>query len=166
MNRRIAAWTIAAVAVLGLTACSGAGPSDTKDDGASDSTTSETAPAEQTETSSADQSVTDACQEVSEQVSAVSSSLSGLDVQAAQADPQGTVDRFSETVDAFGASAEAVGNIEVKEATSAVFEDFGAMRDLLSRLLIDQDQAAATEMLTVATDVQASITALGELCTA
>lgn len=155
MNRRIAAMTIAAVAILGLTACSGS-PSASDDS----STNNSSAPAEQ----NSDQSVADACAAAGEKVQAASTELSQLDVSAAAADPQGTVDAFSKTVDAIGEAADSVGNPEVKEAVAAVYEDFGALRDLLSKVLVDQDTSAASEMGTITADVQESSTALSTLC--
>ena len=71
MNRKIAAWTIAAVAVLGLTACSGA-PS-ASDEG-SDEITSSEAPAENTAEDTGDQSVADACKVATEDITAATAS--------------------------------------------------------------------------------------------
>lgn len=156
MNRRIAALTIAAVAFLGLTACSGS-PSATDE---SSTKGENSAPAEQ----NTDQSVADACTEAGTKVQAASQELSSLDVSAAAADPQGTVDAFSKTVDAIGAAAESVGNPEVKAAVGDVYDDFGALRDVLSKVLIDQDTSAASEMTTIMADVQESSTALSTIC--
>lgn len=160
MNRRLAALTIAAVAVLGLTACSGS-PS------ASEETTApsqSSAPVEETSAPSSDQSVADACASAATQVQAATSELGSIDPTTAAADPQGTVDTFTQSVDAIGAAAESISNPEVKAAVSAVHEDFIAMRDVLSKVLVDGDQAAAAEMTTVTSDVQESAMAIGELC--
>lgn len=159
MNRRLAALTIAAVAILGLTACSGS-PSASESTSAPESS----APAEQSSAPSSDQSVADACASAATQVQAATSELGSLDVSAAAADPQGTVDTFTQSVDAIGAAAESISNPEVKDAVTAVYEDFGAMRDVLSKVLVDGDQAAAAEMATVSADVQESALAIGELC--
>ncbi|GAB3600355.1 hypothetical protein [Microbacterium tumbae] len=159
MNRTIAAWTIAAVAVLGLTACSGT-PS-ASDDTASDDTTSEETTTEETTT---DQSVADACALVTQQVTDATSDLSTLDISAASSDPQGFVDDFTATVDAIGAAADSVSNEEVKTAATAIYEDFGELRDLLSKVLIDGDTSVASELSTISTDVTESATALSTLC--
>lgn len=161
MNRQIAAWTIAVVAVLGLTACSGS-PGES-DDTSADSSASESTPAAEAST---DQSVADACAMVGEKVSAATGSLSGLDISTAMDDPQGTVDSFSDTVAAIGEAAEAVTNSEVKDATAAVYEDFGALRDLLSTVLVDKDTSVSAELAAVSSDVQESASALGALCSA
>ena len=156
MNRRIAAWTIAAVAVLGLTACSGspAAEDDTSNE-AGDS-----APAEETNT---DQSVEDACGIVLPKLQEANTAASEIDTTGAT-DPQTTVDQFSTVVDAFGEAADSVDNAEVKEATSAVHEDFAALGDVLSKVLIDQDLSAAEGMTTITADLTESATALQELC--
>ncbi|GGD74323.1 hypothetical protein [Microbacterium murale] len=156
MNRRIAAWTIAAVAVLGLTACSGspAAEDDTSNE-AGDS-----APVEETNT---DQSVEDACGIVLPKLQDANAAASEIDTTGAT-DPQTTVDQFSTVVDAFGEAADSVDNAEVKEATSAVHEDFAALGDVLSKVLIDQDLTAAEGMTTITADLTESATALQELC--
>ena len=156
MNRRIAAWTIAAVAVLGLTACSGspAAEDDTSNE-AGDS-----APVEETNT---DQSVEDACGIVLPKLQEANAAASEIDTTGAT-DPQTTVDQFSTVVDAFGEAADSVDNADVKAATSAVHEDFAALGDLLSAVLIDQDVAAAEGMTTITSDLTESATALQELC--
>jgi hypothetical protein len=158
MNRRIAAWTIAAVAVLGLTACSGS-PS-TSEEPAEDANTTEEAPAE----TNADQSVADACSVIIAEVSEASSSMSGLDMESAAADPQATVDTFTETVDAIGAAADSISNEEVKVVADALYDQYGQLRDILSAVLIDQDMSAASDMTTLSTDITETATELSTLC--
>ncbi|MBB5743508.1 hypothetical protein HD600_002005 [Microbacterium ginsengiterrae] len=154
MNRRIAAFAIATVAVLGLTACSGGA----SDDSANNS--GDTAPAEETTT---DQSVEEACGIVLPQLQEASSAAQDIDTSGAT-DPQTTVDQFNAVVDQFGAAADSVSNVEVKEATSAVHQDFVALGDVLSKVLIDQDLDAASDMGTITGDMTESATALQELC--
>ncbi|MDQ0644727.1 hypothetical protein [Microbacterium murale] len=156
MNRRIAAWTIAAVAVLGLTACSGAPAAE--DDKSTDS--GDSAPVEETNT---DQSVEEACGIVLPKLQEASSAAGEIDTTGAT-DPQTTVDQFNTVVDAFGEAADSVSNVEVQEATAAVHEDFVALSDVLSKVLIDQDLSAAENMGTITTDMTESATALQELC--
>ncbi|WP_243230689.1 hypothetical protein [Microbacterium sp. CIAB417] len=159
MNRTIAAWTIAVVAVLGLTACSGS-PSASEPE-TDDSSTSEEAPAETT----TDQSVADACAVVVPALTEASSSMSGLsDMEAAASDPQGTVDAFNETVASIGEAADSVTNAEVKEAATALHEQYTKLGDLLSAVLIDQDASAASDMSTLTTDLMDSATELSTLC--
>ncbi len=158
MNRRIAAWTIAAVAVLGLTACSG-GPAadDTKGDD-----TSNSADSTPTEETNSDQSVEDACGIVIPELTEASSAMSSVDVAAA--DPQATVDEFKTFIGALGETVDKVSNPEVKEATTAVYDDFVTLGDLLQKVVVDQDLSAAEDMSSVTSDMTESATALQELC--
>lgn len=158
MNRRIAVFAIAAVAALGLTACSG-GASDDASTDAGDS--GDSAPAEQTNT---DQSVEDACGIVLPQLQEASRAMSDIDVSAAAEDPQATVDTFNGFIDALGSATDSVSNPEVKEATAAVYEDFVALGDVFSKVLIDQDMSVASDLNTITSDMTESATALQELC--
>ncbi|MFF7292499.1 hypothetical protein ACFY9N_08185 [Microbacterium sp. NPDC008134] len=158
MKRQIAAWTIAVVAVLGIAGCSSTPSAESDSDTSTSSESS--APAEQ----NTEQSVAEACSAVSSEISGVATELSSLDMSAAMADPEGTVATFTETVDAIGAAADSVDNAEVKEAVTAVHEDFVSLRDLLSKVLIDQDTSAAAEASTLSTDIQESTQAFMTLC--
>jgi len=158
MNRRIAAFAIATVAVLGLTACAGGNAADEQP--TDSNSTEESAPAEETNT---DQSVEDACGIVLPKLQEASGAAGEIDTTGAT-DPQTTVDQFSGVVDAFGEAADSVSNAEVKEATTAVYEDFVALGDVLSKVLIDQDMSAASDIGTITSDVTSSATALQELC--
>lgn len=156
MNRRIAAFAIATVAVLGLTACSGSPAAEDT----SNESTENSAPAEETST---DQSVEEACGIVLPKLQEASSAAGEIDTTGAT-DPQTTVDQFNTVVDAFGEAADSVSNAEVKEATSAVHENFVALSDVLSQVLIDQNLDAASDMGTITSDMTASATTLQELC--
>lgn len=155
MNRRIAAFAIATVAVLGLTACSGGASEETSNDSADSS-----APAEETNT---DQSVEEACGIVLPKLQEASTAAGEIDTTGAT-DPQTTVDQFNTVVAAFGDAADSVSNEEVKAATTAVYEDFGALSEVLSKVLVDQDMSAASDLSTITTDMTDSATALQKLC--
>lgn len=157
MNRRIAAFAIASVAILGLTACSGGAAEDTANDSAD---SADSAPAETT----TDQSVEEACGIVIPQLTEASSAMSEIDMTAAEADPQATVDQFNSFVGTLGETVDSVSNAEVKEATAAVYEDFTALGDLLTQVVVEQDMSAAGELSAITGDVTASATALQELC--
>ncbi|RUR03399.1 hypothetical protein [Labedella endophytica] len=162
MKKTIAAWTIAVATVFGLAACSSADSADTGSESAASSAPSASAPVEEAPASGA--SVEDACAAVQAQIEDASTAVTEIDMSQASSDPQGTVDAFSETVDAIGAAAESVDNAEVKAAVTAVYDDFVEMRDLLSKVLVDQDMEAAGDMATVVTDVQTSAQDLATLC--
>lgn len=156
MNRRIAVLTIAAAAMLGLSACSGSPSADSGS--TADSGSAAEAPA-------SDQSVADACAIVQTKLQEASTALSEIDITATTSDPQTTIDAFSETVDGIGDAAESVSNEEVKTATTAVHEDFVTVRDLMQKVLIDQDTSVAGELSTATTDMQTSGNELNTLCT-
>lgn len=156
MNRRIAAFTIAAVAVLGLAGCAGStAPADDKSDQGGDS-----APVEETNT---DQSVEEACGIVIPKLQEATSASGEIDTTGAT-DPQTTVDQFNTIVEGLGEAADSVSNAEVKEATGAVHENFVALSDVLSKVLIDGDMTAAEDMTTIVSDMTDSATALQEVC--
>jgi hypothetical protein len=166
MKKTIAVWTIAAAAVLGLGACSSSTPSEDTGAGAESSASAapSTSAAPESDTGSGDQTVADACTEVQAKIQEASTAVAGIDMSTAASDPQGTVDAFTETVDGVGAAVESVNNPEVKTALSAVHEDFVALRDLLAKVLIEQDMSAAAGITTAATDVQTSAQELATLC--
>ncbi|CAH0125955.1 MULTISPECIES: hypothetical protein [unclassified Microbacterium] len=155
MNRRIAAFAIATVAVLGLTACSGAAEEPTSDKADS----GDSAPAEETNT---DQSVEDACGIVIPQLTEASNAMSSID--PASADPQATVDQFNEYIGKLGDTVDSVSNTEVKEATTAVYDDFVALGEVLTKVVVEQDLDAAGDLSTITSDVTESATALQQLC--
>lgn len=159
MNRRIAAFTIAAVAVLGLTACAGGNASEETPEDASNS--NEAAPAEETNT---DQSVEDACGIVIPELTEAGTALSSIDPEAAAKDPQASVDQFNTFVDALGETVDKVSNTEVKDATAAVHEEFVKLSDMLNKVLVEQDLDAASDLNTVQSDVMEASTTLQELC--
>ncbi len=156
MNRRIAVLTIAAAAMLGLSACSGSPASEPG--GTADSGTA-------AEGTTSDQSVADACAVVQTKMEAASTALSEIDITSTTSDPQTTIDAFSETVDGIGDAAESVSNDEVKTATTAVHEDFVTVRDLMQKVLIDQDTSVAGELSTATAEMQTSGNELNTLCT-
>lgn len=167
MHHRIAALTLVAVAVLGLTACSDT--SSTSQDGSantgvSSSAEETTAAADDTDS---EQSLADACLGSGEKLAEASGQLAEASAAAAQADssdPQSTIDAFTATVEALGALADTTVNPEAKGAYVAVHDDFEALRDALSAVLVDKDYGAAADVATAASDAQESITALQTLC--
>lgn len=159
MNRRIAAWTIAAVAVLGLTACSG-GSADAPDDEPAASAPSSATETE--DTSAGEQSVSEACLSLAEPMQAAATTMSEL--STASSDPQSAVDAWTALVDAYKSGADSITNAEVNAAVTTVYEDTSAVRDALSKIYVDGDTGAMAELTTATTDMQTSSTALTSLC--
>jgi len=161
MKKTIAAWTIAGAAVLGLAACTGAPSSDA---GAPTESSASSTPAPSTEAPASDQSVADACSAVQSKIEDATTAVSDIDMSNAANDPQGTVQTFTETAEAIGAAADSVSNNEVKTAVSTVYEDLIALRDVVSKVLVDGDMAAASGLTSAVTDVQTSAQDLATLC--
>ncbi|REJ05269.1 hypothetical protein DY023_10460 [Microbacterium bovistercoris] len=158
MNRRIAAIAIAAVAILGLSACSGTPASD------SSSGKSSSASKEAPETT--DQSVADACKIATDKVSAASSGLQDIDMSKAASDPQGTIDALTTLVDSLGEASESVSNPEVKAAVTDFHDSYAQLRDVFKKVVVDGDTSAASDISTLTGDLNDSVKALTELCTA
>lgn len=160
MNRRIAALAIAAVAVLGLTACSGSSdpaeePNDTNtSQGTEENTAEEEAPA--------DQSVADACTAVmtplTEGAATMQQSISKL-----SSDPQAAVDAFSTYVNDVKAAVDSVSNADVKTASTAVRDDLVTVQEFLTAAA-NNDASALSSLQSSLGDVQTSITNLGTVC--
>lgn len=161
MKKTIAAWTIAGAAVFGLAACTSAPSSDAGSASASASSAPSSAPAE---APASDQSVADACSSVQSKIEDATTAVSDIDMSNAANDPQGTVATFTETAEAIGAAADSVSNNEVKTAVSTVYEDLIALRDVVSKVLVDGDMAAASGLTSAVTDVQTSAQELATLC--
>lgn len=159
MKKTIAVWMVAGATVLGLAACTGAPSSDA---GSASSAPSSSAPS--SEAPASDQSVADGCAAVQAKIEDATTAVSDIDMSTAASDPQGTVETFTQTADAVGEAVDSVSNNEVKTAVSAVYEDLIALRDVVSRVLIDGDVTAATGITGAVTDVQTSAQELATLC--
>ncbi|MDR2998514.1 MAG: hypothetical protein LBU78_10400 [Microbacterium sp.] len=155
MNRRIAAIAIAAVAVLGLTACSGAPASDSSSD--KSGSASKEAP------KTADQSVSDACGIILPALQ-----KAGSDVQSASADaatdPKGTVDKFATAIGEVEDAAAKVTNPDVKKPTDAIVTVYGQLRDVATKALVDKDTSALGDFNTVMSDLTDSAKELATVC--
>ncbi|GAA4898521.1 hypothetical protein GCM10025789_15570 [Tessaracoccus lubricantis] len=190
MNRRIGTSIIAAMAALGLAACSGTTgdsttPTASVEAPATDTTTtadtgSESPSVDESTESGADpstesassspsgtdaqQTVQDACQSISGPLEDASRAIADI-ASVATADPQVAVDTWTELVEAYRTAADSVVNPEVKAAASAVQEDVTMMRDAIQKAYVDQDMNAVTEVTEATTEFQASMTELQSLCT-
>ena len=159
MNRRLAVLMITGAAVFGLTACAGGSGDD------SPAAPSSSAAAEQpAETTTSEQSVAEACLSMAGPLQDAATTMSGL--ADAGSDPQSAVDAWTALVDAYQSVSASVTNEEVKGASVTVHEDTAAVRDAIAKIYVDGDTAAVEELVTATTDMQASLTALTELCAA
>ncbi|MEA4944580.1 MAG: hypothetical protein VB080_09105 [Propionicimonas sp.] len=179
MNRRIATVATIAITALGLTACSSA-PAATQPPAPAVSTSAPAPSAEQTtsapetspaapETSASEPSLAEACLEPTAKMVEASAELAKVSAALAQSDgkdPQDTVDAVKAMADYFGTFAESSNHPKVKEALTGIQKYYGKLADLLKKVLIDKDMAAAADAATIMTDLQKSMTAFQELCTA
>ncbi|MDR6868056.1 hypothetical protein J2Y69_002667 [Microbacterium resistens] len=150
MNRRFTALAIAAVAVLGLTACGGtpAGSST----GAADKPAADT------------QSVADACTDVGKAIQEASAGFSSLDFSAAASDPTSTVESFNKMTTAINDAAAKVGNEEVRTAAAAVGTSFGKLGDALQKALVDKDTSVLTDVSSLQSEMETSTQAFAKVC--
>ena len=157
MNRRIAALTIAAVSLLGLTACSSTS-------GGTSGETSAPSSSAPTETAAAsEQTVAEACVSMAGPLQEASTTMGNL--AQASSDPQAAVDSWTALVDAYQKVADTVTNAEVKAAATAVRDDLATLRDAMQKVYVDLDMAAMSEFTDATAEWQASQTELQALCT-
>ena len=154
MNRTITSLALAALAVLGLTACA-SGTSD--DSGATDSGTASQAPATQT--------VVEACADLVGPLGDMGEAMTSVDTTAVMDDPHTAVEAFTDGAEALSAAAGSIGNEEVRAAVDLAHDDLVTMRDAMSKVLLDGDLSAAGDMATAAGNMQTSMLALADLCT-
>ena len=156
MNRRIAALTIAAVSLLGLTACSSTS-------GGTSGETSAPSSSAPTETAAAsEQTVAEACVSMAGPLQEASTTMGNL--AQASSDPQAAVDSWTALVDAYQKVADTVTNADVMAAATTATTDLTAVRDALSKIYVDGDTGALGDLTTATTNMQTSLTALNKLC--
>lgn len=174
MNRRIATWAVAALAIFGLTACGGS-PSTPPAAPSPDPTTSAPAPTTEPateaapETTPAEQTLAQDCLEpnaklieASAQLMEVSAALSASDGKDAKA----MVDALKGMGESFGTIAESTTNPEVKEALTGIAKGYAQLAKAYGKMLIDNDLSAAADAMRALADVQESMEAFQKLCSA
>ncbi|MCA0250829.1 MAG: hypothetical protein LCH76_00780 [Actinobacteria bacterium] len=172
MTRRIATWAAIAIAVFGLTACSGA-PSAPESPAATTTApapppaaettpppAAETTPPPAEEAPSAEQSLAEACLEPSAKLLEASAQLTGASAALAASDgkdAQAVVDAFKEMGDYFSTLAESATNPEVKEALTGMAKGYADFAKFYGKLLIDEDLSAAADAMEALADLQKSL---------
>lgn len=174
MNRRMTALTIAAVALFGLTGCTGTlVPAESSSSGAGSSTASPSESATATpgagddaaggdDTAAGGQTVAEACAIVT---TSVNDAMVGLQNVDASSDPQTSIDALTTASDAIGAAAGEIDNPEVVTAATGLQGTFSQIAGVARAVLIDGDTAQAEQMGTLTQELQTSVTAFTELCT-
>lgn len=164
MNRRLTALTITAVALFGLTACTGSigagtDPSSSSKPGSSASEDSEGS--ESTEGTDGSASVAEACAVIADQVSGAMEEFEGIDTAS---DPQTLVDAMNASAEAIGTAIGEIDNEEVRAAAEGLQEGFAGIAEATKAVLIDGDVSKAAEMEELGTAFQESFAAFQELC--
>jgi hypothetical protein len=172
MNRRITALLVTAVALFGLSACTGTpltgsevessgAPSSSAPQGpeasASPSPSTSEGPAED---SSASASVADACAVISD---AVTDATAGFDDMQASEDPQAAIEAMKASADAIGAAIGGIDNEEVAAAARGMQAGFMGMAEA-TKAIMDGDVSKAAELQDLSTEIVKSFTAFQELC--
>lgn len=174
MNRRMTAIAISAVAIFGLTGCTGTlVPAESASSGAGSSSTAPSASATATpntseeaadgdDTAAGGQTVAEACAVVT---SSVNDAMVGLQNVDAASDPQTSIDALTTASDAIGAAAGEIDNPEVVAAATGLQGTFSQIAGVAKAVLIDGDTSQAEQMGTLTQELQTSVTSFTELCT-
>jgi hypothetical protein len=180
MNRHITTWATVAIAAFSLTACSGAPTAPVAPTGGVSTAPATSAPAtsapapEQTtpaaqETTESGQSLAEACIEPSAKLLEAEADLLKVQAEIAKSggkDPKSTVKAVAAMADVFGKLAESSSNPEVKKALTGIQKGYAKLSDLMNKLLVEKDYAAAADVSKVMAELQESLTAFQTLCAA
>lgn len=156
MNRRVTALVVATVAVFGLTACTGAPSGSSSAPSASSSTGgSSEEPAEGTQT------VAEACAVVEDTI--VDAQAGFEDVSAE--DPAAAAEAMQSVAAAVGELPDKVSNADVSALLPDFVDAYATLADVLTAVA-EGDMTKVGELETLGTDLQSSVAAFQELCTA
>lgn len=144
MNRRLTALTLATVALLGLTACSGSPEQDA-------SSTVDAA--------ASDQTVPEACTEVNDVMTEATAGLQDID----PSDPATAATALRTISDGIGDAVSSVSNAEISGVLPDLQTAFSGAADTMEAVAAGDTERAA-ELNTAITDIQSSLTEFTELC--
>lgn len=168
MNRRMIALTISAVALFGLTGCTGTlVPVESASSGAGASAPASASPDAGDDgadggDAAGGQSVAEACAIINTGMNDAMTEFQNVD---ASSDPQTIVDAMTTASNAIGAATGEIDNAEVVTAATGLQESFAQIAEVSKAVLVDGDTSQATQMATLGENVQTSVTAFYELCT-
>lgn len=166
MNRRMTALTITAVALFGLTACTGTlVPAESAESNTNTSASASAAPDAGGEGGDADaggQTVAEACETINTGMNDAMTQFQNVD---ASSDPQTIVDAMTTASNAIGTATGEIDNPEVVSAATGLQESFAQIAEVSKAVLVDGDTSQAAQMGTLGEDVQTAVTAFYELCT-
>jgi len=150
MNHRIAALTIAAAALFGLTACTASPDASPTTGSTSDAS----------EASGEAQSVADACALVQETIEEASEDFRN----AAQDDPSAVVETMKAAAAELTAAAEQITNEDVAAVLPGVEEMFSTTAEILQDI-VEGDVSKIGELATLGETFQETVQQFEELCT-
>ncbi len=153
LSRRVAALAIAAIAVLGLTACTGA-PAGTSPT-ASGGTGSSTAPQQD----GGPQSTAEACQLVQDTIEDATSEFENVEAE----DPTAVVDAMEVAAERLGELSSKITNEEVAPLLPSLEAMFAEMSEVMSAI-VEGDTSRLGELEELATSFQSTSEQFQELC--
>ncbi len=171
MNRRIAALTIAAGAILGLSACGG---SDNSAESSAPTAAQTTAAAPETSTPakeeakeettrSADMSLVDGCMSLAEPLGKANAAMLKIADDTSN-NPQNAVDMWRALAVAFEDFGKVAANPKVAELSAAVGTDGHALADEMQKVYVDNDMSSLGAFTQANDKFFASYGELLELC--
>lgn len=170
MKQRITLWTVAAAALLALSACSA--PPAPQDPEVSSPPAAQEAPAEETaptetpasvEPAELDAATIQACQDMAGPFAEASAGMLNI-LSDSKIPPQEVVDMWTLLVEALGKISETATVQEVKEAAAVAYTDFAALRDAMQKVYVEGDFAAMSDYLSATQAIEDSYPALLALC--
>lgn len=162
MKRHFAALTIAACALLGLTACA-SGTDTAAAEKTAPASTRAAAPESAAPEAAAPQGVTEACVSMVKPMADSAAALSKI-ASTTKGDAQDAVKAWTTLSDAYTAAADAVNNEKVKAAATDVADASRSFGEAVKKVLVDGDTGALSDMTDATTRVQKASQALSELC--
>lgn len=158
-SRRMAALAISAVALLGLTACSGSpAASESSAPSRSASAATGTDGTDDASGSDGDQTTAEACQLVQDTITEATDKLENVDSE----DPEAIVGGMEAAAESLAGLAPQVTNTEVAALLPTLEDMFGQVADMMSAIV--SGDAASVDTEKVGVTMQETMAAFQELC--
>lgn len=155
-SRRMAALAISAVALLGLTACTGS-PTASESSDPSSSASAATG-TDDASGSDGDQTTAEACQLVQDTITEATDKLENVDSE----DPEAIVGGMEAAAESLAGLAPQVTNTEVAALLPTLEDMFGQVADMMSAIV--SGDAASVDTEKVGATMQETMAAFQELC--
>jgi hypothetical protein len=155
-SRRMAAFAITAIALLGLTACTGS-PTAAESSDPSSSASAATG-TDDASGSDGDQTTAEACQLVQDTITEATDKLENVDSE----DPEAIVGGMEAAAESLAGLAPQVTNTEVAALLPTLEDMFGQVADMMSAIV--SGDAASVDTEKVGATMQETMAAFQELC--